>query len=158
MKSNLFLVIYLILAGLFLGSCTSDLVVNESAVVEGLWDKNDTVTFDFEINDTLSNFDFFINVRHKISYPYQNIFFFVNTEFPNGNLTNDTIECVLADVRGKWYGRGFGDVKENRILITKNLRFPVSGYYQMKFVQAMREEKLSGLTDIGIQISKASAN
>ena len=158
MKLSPISIIVLVFAGLVISACNSGLVISENVEVEDPWDKNDTVFFNFEINDTLTNFDFFINIRHKISYPYQNIFFFVNTEFPNGNLTSDTIECVLADVRGKWYGTGLSDVKENKILITKNLRFPVTGNYQIKFVQAMRQENLHGLADIGIQISESSAN
>ncbi len=144
---------------LIMSSCTTDLVISENtAIAGGSWKKSDTIGFDFEISDSLSGFDFFINIRHGITYPYQNIYFFVNTEFPNGNLTSDTIECVLADVRGKWYGTGLGDIKENKLLISQNLQFPVTGTYRISFVQAMREDELVGLSDIGIQISKTSAN
>ncbi len=143
---------------LMLNSCNSNLIITESKTIDGDWAKEDTIAFVFEINDTLTDFSFFINIRHSMEYKYRNIYFFVNTEFPNGSFSNDTIECVLADIRGKWYGNGLGEIKENKILIRNDLRFPVNGLYRFNFVQAMREDYLSGLSDIGIEISKTSAN
>ncbi len=140
----------------FIISCNSDLIITKNVTITGDWNKNDTIQFDFEINDSLVVNDFYINIRHSISYPYRNLYFFVSTEFPNGRITVDTIECILADVRGKWYGNGLGDVKENKILIRQNLQFPQCGRYQIDFVHAMRDDDLPGLSDVGIQISKSS--
>ncbi len=152
------ILLVLLIGLLILSSCNPDLIIIESKAIDGDWAKEDTIGFEFVINDTLTDFSFYINIRHSMEYPYSNIYFFVSTEFPNGNFSNDTIECVLADVRGKWYGTGLGDIKENKILIRKNLQFPVTGFYRFNFVQAMREDQLSGLSDIGIEISKTSAN
>ena len=139
-------------------SCNSDLVISENKDISGNWDKNDTIIFDFEITDSLAVYDFHINIRHSINYPYRNLYFFVATEFPNGQISNDTIECLLADVRGRWFGNGLGEIKENNILIRQNLQFPRNGLYKISFVQAMRQDVLSGVEDVGIQINKLSAN
>jgi len=103
-------------------------------------------------------YDFYINIRHSEAYAYRNIYFFVNTVFPNGNISRDTIECMLADIRGKWYGNGYGNIKENKILIRRNLQFQNAGLYKIVFIQAMREDELQGMSDIGILIDKSSAN
>ena len=159
MKFDRISIVFVLLFGiLFLVSCNSELVISEHKTVSDTWNKNDTIGFEFDIIDTLDTYEFYINIRHNIEYPYRNIHFFIRTEFPNGNLSTDTIECVLADIRGKWYGNGFGDIKENKILIRENLRFPISGTYQIDFVQAMRDDDLCGISDIGIYIGKASAN
>lgn len=151
--------IMLIFGGIILlNSCASDLVISENKSINGSWDKNDSVRFDFQINDTTSLYNFQLNIRNTTEYAYRNIYFFVQTEFPNGNISSDTIECILADIRGKWYGNGMGNIKENNIQIRQNLKFPVQGIYHMSFVQAMREDKLNGISDIGIQISKSSEN
>jgi gliding motility-associated lipoprotein GldH len=157
MKLEQFSIVLIFLSTLLLlTSCNADLVISENKAISGDWSKNDTLGFEFEIVDTLEAYEFFINVRHSIEYPYRNIYFFIQTEFPNGNRSNDTIECVLADIRGKWHGTGFGDIKENKILIRKNLQFPISGTYHINFVQAMRDDDLKGVVDIGVYIGKSS--
>lgn len=156
--SGITLILWLGIGLLTLSSCNSNVIFNKSVNIDKAWNKNDSINFDFEITDTLAEYNFYINIRHSVAYAYRNIYFFVRTEFPNGNVSRDTIECLLADVRGKWYGKGLGDIKENKILIRKNLQFPVSGFYHINFVQAMREDELSGLSDVGIQISKSFSN
>lgn len=139
-----------------MNSCDSDLVISENKAIIGAWDKNEPIHFSFEITDTLTRYDFYINIRHSEAYAYRNIYFFVSTEFPNGNISRDTIECMLADLRGRWYGNGYGNIKEDKILIRRNLQFQNRGIYKIDFIQAMREDKLQGLSDIGILIDKSS--
>jgi len=159
MNLKLIYISLLLVSGLVLmNSCDSDLVISENKAIIGGWDKNEPIDFSFEIIDTLALYDFYINIRHSEEYAYRNIYFFVNTEFPNGNVSRDTIECMLADLRGKWYGNGYGDIKEDKILIRRNLQFQNAGLYKIDFIQAMREDKLQGLSDIGILIDKSSAN
>lgn len=159
MNLKLIYISLLLVSGLVLmNSCDSDLVISENKAIIGGWDKNEPIDFSFEIIDTLALYDFYINIRHSEEYAYRNIYFFVNTEFPNGNVSRDTIECMLADLRGKWYGNGYGDIKEDKILIRRNLQFQNAGLYKIDFIQAMREDKLQGLSDIGILIDKSFAN
>jgi len=159
MNLKLIFISLILLSGIvLLNSCDSDLVISENKAIIGSWDKNEPIDFSFEIFDTLAWYDFYINIRHSEEYAYRNIYFFVNTEFPNGNVSRDTIECMLADLRGKWYGNGYGNIRENKILIRRNLQFQNSGLYRIDFIQAMREDKLQGLSDIGILIDKSSAN
>lgn len=47
-----------------------------------------------------------------------------------------------------------GSIKESSHLIREDLVFPASGKYQMQLEQAMREEKLNGIEDVGIKIVK----
>jgi gliding motility-associated lipoprotein GldH len=39
-------------------------------------------------------------------------------------------------------------------MIKPNIRFPLSGKYKMRIKHAMRDEKLNGIEDVGITISK----
>lgn len=159
MNLKLIFISLLLVTGLMLiNSCDSELVISENKAITGGWDKDEPIDFSFEIVDTLALYDFYIKIRHSETYAYRNIYFFVNTEFPNGNISRDTIECMLADLRGQWYGNGYGNIKENKILIRRNLQFQNAGLYKIVFIQAMREDELQGLSDIGILIDKSSAN
>jgi len=159
MNLKLIYISLLLVTGLVLmNSCDTDLVISKNKAIIGGWDKDEPIDFSFEIIDTLALYDFYLQIRHTEEYAYRNIFFFVNTKFPNGNVSRDTIECMLADIRGKWYGNGQGNIKENKILIRRFLQFQNAGFYKIDLIQAMREDELQGLSDIGIIIDKSSAN
>lgn len=85
---------------------------------------------------------------------------FVNTTFPSGKYFRDTVECVLADERGKWLGDGSGDVFDNQILFKSDIRFPEAGSYVFEYEQAMRAgrnatmEVLPEVMDVGLKIEK----
>ncbi len=110
-------------------SCQFNSIYNNVIFIEDDgWEKDAATHFEVNISDTISLYDFSIIVHNTTDYRYSNLYIFLTTKFPNGNLTRDTIECVLADASGKWYGKGWGNVKETDILLKPNLRFPLSGH------------------------------
>ena len=127
---------------------------NSIDIINQSWNKDSLVRFTFNIEDTLSLHRFYINVRHNTDYPYSNIYFFMSGKFPDGHTTRDTIECLLADPKGNWIGKGSGKIRDNRILLREHLRFPVSGEYIIEIEQAMRDVSLRGIEDIGIRIER----
>ena len=149
-KQGILLVVLMAL----LASCGSNFIINESQSVNQPWEINQSIDFEFHIQDSLSPYSFYINLRNDVDYNYSNIYFFIETTFPNGKSSRDTLECILADVRGKWLGKGMGSIKESSHLIRENLFFPMTGLYKMQIEQAMRDEALNGIKDVGIKISK----
>lgn len=148
----LFLTILLI--GLFM-SCDPSRVYDSSIkIVNQSWNKDSVIHFQFNIEDTITLYKFYLNIRHNTDYHYSNIYFFMNGKFPNGNTTRDTIECILADRKGNWVGKGTGKIRDNRILLKEHLRFPSRGDYTFEIEQAMRDISLKGIEDIGIRIEK----
>ncbi len=135
-------------------SCQDNTIVNQNKSVDKPWESSQPVNFEFEISDTINPYSFYINVRNNMDYDFSNIYFFVTTTFPDGTSGRDTVECILANVRGKWLGSGMGSIKESAHLIREDLLFPASGKYHVQLEQAMREEKLNGIEDVGIKIVK----
>lgn len=134
-------------------SCNRGVVYHEYASIdEAGWHQDSVYHFKMPIDDSLSVNDFFINIRNNTNYPYSNLYLFVTTEFPNGHTTRDTIECILAGKDGRWLGSGSGRIKENKIMLQKKLRFPLRGVYDIYLEQAMREEVLHGIEDIGFSV------
>ena len=134
---------------------------NLSAVYEGNvdvgaegWAYDQAARFEVDINDSISNHSFFVNIRNDNTYRYSNLFVFLTTQFPNGNVTRDTIEFVLANDAGKWLGKGWGPVKENKVQLKDNLRFPITGTYVFLIQQAMRDDTLKGISDVGLIFEK----
>ena len=136
-------------------SCGRKYVYNEYMKVdEKRWSRYDHKQFEFEITDTLSVYDMYLNIRNTTDYSYSNLFFFISTAMPDGSRFRDTVECILADHEGKWLGRGLGRIKDSRLLFKSGIRFPVSGNYAMEIEQAMREAELTGISDVGISLKK----
>jgi gliding motility-associated lipoprotein GldH len=116
-----------------------------------VWNVNDKPYFEVEVNDTVSLFNFYINLRNSSSYEYSNIYLLLNTYYPNGQQSRDTIECILADSRGYWLGKGT-EIIEHQILFKRRVRFPMIGLYRFEFEQIMRKDNLEDILDIGLRI------
>ena len=136
-------------------SCDPDRVYDKFKDIEdGIWNRTETMKFDVQIDDTLSYHRVFVNIRNSGDYSYSNIFIFINTIYPDKKVSRDTIDCLLADDKGKWLGKGLGDLKDCQFLIKKGVRFHQKGIYTFELEQAMRVEKLKGIKSVGIRIEK----
>lgn len=145
-----------VLIAFSLSACDSSVVYEENSKVEGnSWSVEKSKVFLANIDDTISAHNVYINIRNASHYPFSNIFLFLNTTFPGGQLDRDTLEIMLASPDGKWLGEGLGDIWDNRILFKKNVSFPKKGEYRFEFIQAMRVDPLPGIMDIGMRIEKS---
>lgn len=139
---------------LLLSGCANDSFNERTVIPEAEWRQEDRVVFDVDINDTISGYLFGLELRHLENYRYSNLFVFLHTRMPNGNLTHDTIECTLATPEGRWIGKSSGSMRDLRVPLNENLRFPLRGSYHFEIEQAMREPVLKGISDIGLFIEK----
>ena len=150
--------VFIILTVLFttvLTSCQQGVIYQEYRTIEDAsWHMDSILHFQMPIEDSLMVSNLFINIRNNTDYQYSNLYLFVTTEFPNGHITRDTIECILADKDGRWLGSGSGRIKENKIMLQHGLRFPLKGYYTIHLEQAMRKKNLKGIEDIGFSIEE----
>lgn len=135
-------------------ACTSESFNKRTVIPEAEWRQEDRVAFDVDISDTLSPYRFGIGLRHLENYRYSNLFVFLHTRMPNGNVTHDTIECTLATPEGRWIGKSSGSMRDLLVPLNENLLFPLTGTYHFEIEQAMREPVLKGISDIGLYIEK----
>ena len=147
-----------LLTALFLvvafSACTTDSFNRRTVIPEAEWAQENRIAFDVPVTDTLSGYVFGIGLRHLENYRYSNLFVFLHTRLPNGNVTHDTIECTLATPEGRWLGKSSGSMRDVLIPLNENLQFPLSGTYHFEIEQAMREPVLKGISDIGLYIEK----
>ena len=138
-------------------SCnTNDVYFQYKAIDSKGWNKDSLYTFEVPISDTLATYNVYVNVRNIGDYPYQNLWLFLSKMSPDSVLINDSIECYLADNRGKWLGSGVGSIFEMPILYQQNVKFKSAGNYQYKIVHGMRDTVLVGINDIGIRVEKVA--
>ncbi len=138
-----------------LSSCNHSVVYqSNSSVNEKGWLPTDSLVFAFSIDEINRPLNFYFNVRNTTDYPYQNLYLFITTRYPNGTYSRDTAECIFATPEGKWLGKGNGRIKDSRFIFKRNLYFPQKGDYIIVVNHGMRENSLKGIHDLGIEISK----
>ncbi len=117
------------------------------------WNQDSVLAYHFTIDDTLSEYNILITLRHTARYPFQNVWMFVQEKQDSNVLHTDTIEGYMADDYGRWIGKGMNNY-ELILLYADNYRFTHSGEYLFTLQQGMRVEWLPGIEDVGLTISK----
>lgn len=150
------LLLLIILTAVILFSCDPDRVYEKNIrIPDGIWDRNNIVSFEVIVGDTITPHNLYINVRNAGMYPVSNLYLFITTIAPSGHAIKDTVQIILADEKGRWLGKGLGDIWDNQQLYKENVRFAQKGKYVFEYEQAMRPEKLPFILDAGLRVEKA---
>jgi gliding motility-associated lipoprotein GldH len=154
-RRNRYSFILILTSFVLLSSCNNNVVYTDSLPMPGkTWELMNIASFRVPINDTINSNNVIFTIRTGSSYPFRNIFLFVKTTSPDGKFITDTLEYFLADEKGKWYGRGFGDIHELNLPYKSNVYFPLKGTYKFNIQHGMRIEDLAGVYDFGLRIEK----
>jgi gliding motility-associated lipoprotein GldH len=135
-------------------SCEKNAIYDQYQAIDNTsWEKDKEYYFTFDVSDISIPYNVSLEIRNNNLYPYQNLWIFCNEEQPIGPLQRDTIECLLADDFGKWYGSGIS-LFQSSFPIRKNHLFPHKGQYTFSFRQGMRDNSLPGIQEIGLRVEK----
>lgn len=95
-----------------------------------------------------------VAIRHSNDYPYRNLW--LEVSYTTRHFTiRDTIELELADVYGRWLGKGFGPSYQVSRPLGARFALPDSTPIYIRHI--MRVDTLPGIEQIGITINSASA-
>lgn len=134
------------------GCSDTPLYERMDTIPEQVWQSSNRLVHEVVVTDTVQTYDFYLNIRIGADYAFSNMYMFIGTEFPDGRSVRDTVELILADRKGRWLGKGLGDIRDNRILFKPKVRFPRTGTYRFNMEQGMRKEQLDNVYDIGVSI------
>lgn len=147
----------LIIVGSVFCSCYDLPLYSETQPIDSSgWFSSDTVNFEFNVDDATKRYNCLLDLRHTGDYPFSNIYLFVEVEYPNGKTRIDTINEVLSDSRGYWYGSGLGDMVDHRIGYQTGIEFPLEGLYRINITHGMRLDPLEEVTDLGLRLEDVS--
>ena len=160
LQKNRILVFLIVL--IFLVSCSDNIEFTKyQSLPSASWEAHKNVSFEFDVVDTVSAKDLFINIRNNKKYPYSNLYVITELNFPNGNKIVDTLQYQMSDKFGHFLGKGFTDIKENKLFYKEAKVFPESGKYIFSIRHAMRKNGevkvipfLQGVQDVGLSIEK----
>ncbi|QNM85130.1 gliding motility lipoprotein GldH [Polaribacter pectinis] len=159
-KNSFFLII---IAVFFLMiSCDDKSQFNQYKAIENAsWEANKKIVFEFDVRDTISPKNLFINIRNNNEYQFSNLYLITELNFPNETIVVDTLQYEMTDNSGNFLGDGFTEIKDNKLFYKEKKAFPVSGKYTLSVRQAMRKNGevnpmpfLEGISDVGFSIEK----
>lgn len=154
MRSKISVATLIFILSVLFVSCDRDVVADMYQHIDNsIWTWDDVRNFTFDIEDTTTQHDILIQLRHTTEYPMSNLFVFVGITGPSGQTLKDTINYILAEPSGEWIGKGTGHLRELRYMYRENTSFPEPGTYMISLEQAMRESRLP-VSDIGVRIEK----
>ena len=156
MKSLLKNSFFVLFSACLLTACNENTVYHsyQSLPDEG-WGKSDTLSFQIPITGSIpTTLRLFAEVRNRIEYPYHDLHLFISQNLQDSTVwRTDTIAFSLADSTGRWTGHGWGSIYQSETFIKSVLPLR-SGNYTIKVINGMKDEKLQGLSDVGIRIEK----
>lgn len=139
-------------------ACGPAYLYEESHSLEdNVWSYGDSLHFTFTVSDTQQIYNLYLEVAHSPDYAYQNLYTRIHTRFPNGEQLSEPLSLQMADQVGRW----FGDCNQSRcqfsIPIQQGAFFNQSGSYQVMVEQFMREDNLTGISEIGFKVEPTEA-
>lgn len=156
MKSLLRNSLFCLFGACLMAACNENTVYHsyQSLPNEG-WGKSDTLSFQIPTTDSVpTTLRLFAEVRNSIEYPYHDLHLFISQNLQDSTVwRTDTIAFCLADSTGRWTGHGWGSIYQSETFIT-SVRPLHPANYTIKIMSGMKDEKLQGLSDVGIRIEK----
>lgn len=140
-------VIFVILLSYWIISCQESIHYHSYQPVSPTgWERMDTLSFTIEKAIQARNtYEYQIGIRHKDSYKYRDLWLTIN---------EDTIHLFLADDKGNWFGKGFGELRQFICPFYPSTHSDTIKTFQINHI--MRDNPLTGIQDIGIQINLVS--
>ena len=146
---------------IFLTGCDGNRIFEKNKKFnERFWTIDETVEFDFIIDDINQNYNFYFNLRNTLLYPYQNIYLSYSLEDTLGNVySSDLTNIDLFDRKtGKPMGDGLGDIFDHQYKVIDDYQFNNPGVYRFKIKQYMRMDTLLEIMSVGLRIDKSINN
>ena len=147
--------IILLLVGIvFIGCKNKHYYKDKIEIPDGKWEMSDIVKFDVTIDDNSIPYNLFIDIIHDKKYPYKNLWLFIKTTAPNGNIQYDSLNCILTDEEFNWKGSCTGDNCEYLVSFKDSVSFIEKGDYIFEIQQALRQNEVEQIDGIGLVIDK----
>lgn len=138
------------------GCAPSGYYQKDYVMKDAAWTHENKLTFDINIADTQSHYNTFLLVRHDDNFPTSNIWLKIKVAHADDatNTYEERIELLMMDADGKPLGKSFGDIWEQKKLLSNLPPFKKAGTYTITIEHVMRTNPLEGVMNIGLQVEK----
>ena len=116
------------------------------------WATETPLSFKTEIQDTAIIYNLELVIEHTPDYRYQNIYLNIKTLFPHQDSREERLSIDLADKKGKWIGKCNSKSCKCKVYLLDNFKFPTPGNYGFELSQDTREETLTNIRSLTLQL------
>lgn len=115
------------------------------------WAYGDTIGFSTtNMTDSIADGHLVVSLRHNNGYPYSNIWLELTRTGNDGTTVRDTVNCVLADLYGRWKGQGFGASYQFSDTLPNAVRLLRGDSITMRHI--MRTDTITDIEHLGIML------
>lgn len=153
MKLNYFF--YTVLGLLAFSACGESYFYETTQTIPGgVWMYRDTLNYRFEIADTSARYNLYVAFAHADTFPHQNLYLKLKTQFPDGRRVSDVKSFDLFTGSGTPNGNCSGGKCQVQLNLKQKTRFPQPGQYTLTLEQYMRRDSIRGVESVGLAIEK----
>lgn len=122
-------------------------------IENGQWAYEDTLSFQFNIEDTLSIYNLYLELEHSPTFSNQNLYTQIHTTFPERQRLTEMISLELSDnMTGSWQGKCNKERCTLQIPIQEGAYFNQIGKHIITIEQYMRKSPVEGVYRIGFML------
>lgn len=137
----------------FFTSCSSNVVYEKSYDFEnGVWSYSNPSSFDLTLGDNNIKYDLLLDINHSISYPFENLYLKIKTDFPDQSSVSDTLSIEMVNSQGGWIGKCSGENCLLKVVLQERTKFKDAGAHSITFEQFTREKDLEGVNSLGFRL------
>ena len=135
-------------------SCDRNRIFEKHIGLKGIWPKQSSQLFEFDIIDPKIPYQITGLVRNKYSYAFNNLYVKYELFYGDSLIKTDLTEVILFEPKtGKPLGTGMGSTFDRNFNFIKSYTFEASGHYTMKLTQFMRLDTLRDIDQIGVRVA-----
>lgn len=135
-------------------SCGDSPLYNKSySFANNAWEQDVKPVFKVNISDTSAVYTVQITLRTTTDYGYNNLWFFIHSKTPKGQVGREPVEVKIANPDGSWIGETSGTIVENTVYF-RHVKFPQKGNYIFTFEQGITEQSAKNVMDISYAVTK----
>ena len=137
-------------------SCTGYVIYSDKSEIEsGIWEIKDSIVISASISDIEKICNVYINLDIDENFLTNNLWLFISTKSPSGNIQSDSLMFYITDSKGKWFGKKRKSKISNKFLYKNHIRFPEKGSYIFSIKHGMRNKDLPKVHSVGVSIEEA---
>lgn len=137
-----------------LGACGEAPMYTKSySFANNTWTQEVKPQFKVSIPDTTNYYTIEITLRTTTDYAYNNLWFFIHSKPPQGEVGREPVEIKLARPDGSWIGEKSGTVVSTSVFY-RHKKFPQKGDYFFTFEQGITEDAVRNVMDITYTVTQ----
>lgn len=136
-------------------SCTESESIYSYKQIDGeKWFRDSVLTYiiDSVQLNAAKSYNLSFEITTGRNYPYRDIWIEVTHNLNDSVCQVDSLQFILADKNGKWFGSGVGGLNQITFPYLSYLSLDTAQLYEMKIRHTMIDNPLGGVVKVGIKL------